>query len=610
MNETATTEAQKPAGRPRSKREIERARRRRNRLLPLIVLALASFVAGIVIAAGSPDKEAAERFVKAWAKQDFAGMHTELTSESAAEHPLENLQSAYLAAQSTATATAIDPGDISGPASAGGVDVVTADVAVRTKLFGVVDGEIQFPVSDGKITWSPHLTFPGLAADERVGRHLEVGERAPILARDGTPLAEGQGAERSSPLGTDALDVTGEIGNPDPELEAELRADGYPSDISVGISGLELAFNPQLTGQPGGELLAVKGEGGDVAAASAGRTLATAEATAGEPVKTTIDPEIQEAAVAAVTGRIGGSAVLDARSGAVRGLAGAAYSQPAPPGSTFKIITTVAALELDAVKLSDEFDHVSSTNVGGRELENSNGEICGGNFVESFAHSCNTVFAPLGIEVGAKKLVDTAELFGFNQQPELFNDQATEAIDPPQSEIPTEIPTDLDVGVSAIGQGRVLATPLELASMAQTIAADGVRSPTPIVSDPELGPDAKPVKVTTPEVAGTVRNLMVEVVNSGTGTLADMGRIQVAGKTGTAELGPKPDSEQPEEVKNPEPGEEPPKPEQILDAWFAAFAPAEKPKLAVAVFFADSDGDGGQVAAPAARGIFEAALGG
>lgn len=607
----ATTEAHGPAGRPRTKREIERARRRRNRLLPLIVLALASFIAGLIVASGSPDKEAAERFVKAWAKQDFAAMHSELTEVSAREHPLDNLRGAYVGAQQTSTATAIDPGDVSGPTSVGGADVVTVDLALRTRLFGVVDGELAIPVSDGAIIWSPHLTFPGLREGERLGRDLELGERAPILARDGTPLAQGQGAARSSPLGADALQVVGEVGTPDAGQAAELRADGYPSDTEVGISGLELAFNQQLAGQPGGQLLAVKGsEGGDVDSAAGGRTLATAEASSGGPVKTTIDPEIQKAAVAAVSGRIGGAAVLDARSGAVRALAGAAFSQPAPPGSTFKIITTVAALELDAVKLSDEFEVTDATNVGGREVENANGEFCGGNFVEAFAESCNTVFAPLGVKVGAEKLVETAELFGFNDPPELFNKQATEAIHPPESQIPTEIPTDLDVGVSAIGQGRVLATPLELASMAQTIAADGVRSPTPIVTDPELAPDAEPVKVTTPEVAGTIRNLMVEVVNSGTGTPASLEGIQVAGKTGTAELGPKPDSEQPEAVKNPPPGGESPKPEQILDAWFTAFAPARKPQLAVAVFFADAEGSGGEVAAPAARGILEAALGG
>ena len=121
-----------------------------------------------------------------------------------------------------------------------------------------------------------------------------------------------------------------------------------------------------------------------------------------------------------------------------------------------------------------------------------------------------------------------------------------------------------------------------------------MRSPTPITKDPELRPDAKPVEVMKPETAQTLRELMIEVVTSGTGTAASAPGVQVAGKTGTAELGAK----ALEEGDELEQGEEP---EQEVDAWFTGFAPAADPTLAVAAMVVNADGDGGVVAAPIVR---------
>ena len=153
------------------------------------------------------------------------------------------------------------------------------------------------------------------------------------------------------------------------------------------------------------------------------RTLAKSKPQPGAPVKTTIDPDLQEAAVSALAGRSGGVAVLDTRKGDVRALAGQAFSAPQPPGSTFKVVTTTAALEAGEVSLDDEFEITDGVNVGGRFLNNANGEFCGGTFRESFAESCNAVFAPLGPAVGNDKLVETAEAFGFNSPPTLYAPQ-------------------------------------------------------------------------------------------------------------------------------------------------------------------------------------------
>jgi cell division protein FtsI/penicillin-binding protein 2 len=330
--------------------------------------------------------------------------------------------------------------------------------------------------------------------------------------------------------------------------------------------------------------------------------LATSEPVEGKPVHTSIDPELQQATVAALGEQYGGVAVLDARDGSVLALAGIAYSAPQPPGSTFKIVTTTAALEAGIVKLTDQFPIQTSIVVGGREVANAHNEACGGSFVQAFAASCNSVFVPLGPKLGSERLVHAAELYGFNSPPSLFERRALRALNPPQSTLPTSMPDDLELGVSAIGQGEVLATPLEMASVAQAVANGGLRSPTRMVTDRALRGSGKPVRVASAELAATLRYLMVQVVAGGTGSAAALPGVQVAGKTGTAELGP----------QALEPGEQEPAgsaPEQKVDAWFTGFAPAEDPRLVAAAMVVDAPGDGGTVAAPIVRQVLAAGLG-
>jgi penicillin-binding protein A len=589
----------------------ERQRRLRQRALPLAFVALAAFVYGAISAAGSAQQDMAQRFVDAWAEQDFAAMHEELTPSAQEKYGVNDLASQYLAAQQAATAVAIAAGDADEPTSVNGTDIVDVDIGIRTRLFGRVDGTLRLPLDGENIAWEPHLTFPNLQSGERVGRRLTLPRRASILAKNGTPLARGPVANRASPLGSDAVDVAGETGVPDAQLKASIEREGYPAVKETGVSGLELAFNSRLAGRPGGELLAVK-QGTplpNVPKSASGRVLATTQEAPGQDIRTTIEPGLQETTVNALAGRSGGVAVLDARNGDVLALAGSAFSSPQPPGSIFKVITTTAGLEEKKVKLGEYFEPVSEINPdpenGARVIENNEGEVCGGTFVQSFAHSCNTVFAPLGAEVGGKALVDAAERYGFNQAPTLYDAEATAAAQPGRMTIPTKLGSATDITATAIGQGRVLATPLGMASVVQTVAAGGERSPTPIVVDPALRADADTVQVTSAENARVLTGLMRAVVTSGTGVAAAIPKIQVAGKTGTAELGPKPN--QPPPKIDPETGE-PEELEQIINAWFIAFAPANKPKLAIAVMLIDAPGDGGQTAAPIAQDILSAAL--
>jgi cell division protein FtsI/penicillin-binding protein 2 len=321
--------------------------------------------------------------------------------------------------------------------------------------------------------------------------------------------------------------------------------------------------------------------------------LASVAPRRGSAVRTTIDPEIQRAAVEALAGRYGGVAVIRPSDGEVLALAGIAYSAPQPPGSVFKIVTLAAALEAGVAKRSSKYPVQTSATLEGVELENAHGESCGGSIETAFAHSCNSVFAPMGAKLGAERLVAAAERFGFNKDPGLVG-----AL---RSTIPAaaEIGDDLAVGSTAIGQGQVLATPLAIAGVAGAIATDGV------LVRPTLRKGAAPTRtrVTSPEVAKTIGRYMRTVVTSGTGVGAAIPGVKVAGKTGTAEL-----RDTTNDDPDPDDPDAPPVDDTTdTDAWFAAYAPARRPRVAVSVLLV-GQGAGGETAAPAAKLVLEAAL--
>jgi peptidoglycan glycosyltransferase len=554
----------------------ERRRRLIRRGLPALVgLALLGLAAGLLV--GSMALSGAERtardFVRAWERGDWAAMHELLTPRARRRVDADELRDAYRGAAAEATATAVEAGDPSGERN--GRQIVP--MAVRTRLFGVLRADLALPVEEERVAWEPHHVFPGLERGLSLRRNSEPPERAAILSRDGKVLAEGPAEARDSPLGPLSGSIAGRLEPEETPREREaLYARGFPRDWPVGHTGLELVFERRLAGRPGGELLAGI------------RVIGSARPRPAPAVRTTIDTAVQEAAVTALAGRFGGIAALDARTGEVRALAGVAFSAPQPPGSTFKIVTTTAALEAQLVKPSDRFPVEQAAIIDGVEVENANGEFCGGSFRNSFAHSCNSVFAPLGVKVGAERLVATAERYGFNDRRTLPGELPSTI--PP----PAEISTPLDVGATAIGQGKVLATPLRLASMAQTVAAGGVRR------EPTLAaghPNPERVRVTSRQVARTLERLMLEVVAYGTGTASAIPGVKVAGKTGTAEL---------EDTRGPNAQETASDPSNT-DAWFTAYAPAGRPRIAVAVMLVRA-GAGGAVAAPAARLVLEAGL--
>jgi cell division protein FtsI/penicillin-binding protein 2 len=354
------------------------------------------------------------------------------------------------------------------------------------------------------------------------------------------------------------------------KLADELAARGVPPGAPVGLTGLEREFDAELAGTPGGELLAGR------------RVLASAQARRAPDVHTSIDPKIEDAAIAALGGRLGGVAVMRPENGQVLALAGIAIDGLQPPGSTFKIVTTTAALEARKVKLGDQFPVDTRAILSGVPLSNASGESCGGSFVEAFAQSCNSVFAPLGVKVGPRRLVQTAERYGFNEPPSIPG--AAQSSLPPGD----QIGDDLAVGSTAIGQGKVLATTLEMTSIAATIALGGRRVAPTLIK----GQFPRVTRVTSPRIARTIRGLMIDVVRFGTGVKAGLSGVTVAGKTGTAELGGPPGVN--EDPTN-------------SDAWFVSFAPAQRPRVAVGVMIVRV-GAGGDYAAPAAADVLPTAL--
>ncbi len=339
----------------------------------------------------------------------------------------------------------------------------TIPVTLDTRLFGKLRGNLVITTgkredADPGVEWTAEYVYPGLRRGEKLKRETSLPPRATIQARDGTVMAKGE--DRLSDLGPLTSEIAGRVGPAPPERAAELQARGVPADAPVGLTGLEREFDTRLAGTPGGVLFA-----GD-------RVLATRKPVQGQPVRTSIDPKVQRAAIDALAGRYGGIAVVNPRNGEVLALAGIAQSAPQPPGSTFKIVTLAGVLAEKIAKRTDTYPIQTAATLEGVEIQNANGESCGGSLRISFAHSCNSVFAPLGAQLGAEKLVETAEKFGFNEQPVLTGAA--------RSTIPAagEIGDDLAVGSSAIGQGKVLATPLQIALVAATIAADGIR-PTP-----------------------------------------------------------------------------------------------------------------------------------
>ena len=166
-------------------------RRRRLLVVPLAIVCVLAFIAGMAVAGGSDERDSVARFGAAWAAGDIDAMYAELNPASQSKYSADDLRAAYDREATTATATAVAVGDTRGPIDQDGTDVVALPTTIQTTAFGEVSGEIAVPVADGGVSWQPNLVFPGLGEGDELISETKVPKRAPILAADRTPLAQG-----------------------------------------------------------------------------------------------------------------------------------------------------------------------------------------------------------------------------------------------------------------------------------------------------------------------------------------------------------------------------------------------------------------------------------
>ena len=271
-----------------------------------------------------------------------------------------------------------------------------------------------------------------------------------------------------------------------------------------------------------------------------------------------------------------------------------AYRDRYSPGSTFKVVTSKAAIEAGIATPSDPvFPESDGFQIPGTstKLGNFGNEVCGGTLEESLIISCNATFAALGYQLG-NQFAPAMDECGIDSAPPI--DLAPNAV---ESVGPRVGADRARFALAGIGQGDVFTSPLQMALIAAGIANGGVIKQPHVVkeiqnSDGKVVRTIDPVDWKTcmsPTTAQTLTNMMVQVVNQGTGTAAQIDGVEVAGKTGTAQTGVE--------------GEAP-------HAWFIAFAPADAPRYAVAVIVEHggsfgNEATGGAVAAPIAKQVLQ-----
>ena len=409
---------------------------------------------------------------------------------------------------------------------------------------------------------------------------------------------------RSYPHGPLASHVLGYTSGITEEEYQQLEPKGYRIRDRVGRSGIEKAYEAHLRGEWGGQQVEVN------AAGQVQRVLGDKPARAGKDLRLTLDLPLQQAAERALD-KVGKGAIvaMDPQTGAIRAMASRPNFNPNlfspgptmaewealngpnapllnrafqgfPPASTFKIITTIAALESGKYNANSKVMTMNSFCYAG---------LCYGDhgahgaigFPMALAVSSNTFYYQLGLQIGPDQLFAAARRLGYGsvtglelrgeESSGLLGDQAW------KKRVLGEPWTPVDTITSSIGQGALQVTPIQMARMYAAVANGGwlvtphlVERPTP-----RRWLALKPVTL------AVVRDGLRQVVTNGTATLLNDPKLPpVAGKTGT--------------------GEDPPRPDH---AWFGGYAPADKPSLVIIAFGENSGGYGGTVAAPMVKAL-------
>jgi peptidoglycan glycosyltransferase len=420
-------------------------------------------------------------------------------------------------------------------------------------------------------------------------------KRGQILADDGTVLA------RSVPAAGHTWSRTYPTG----PLFAQ--AVGYSLPAQGRTAGLELSRGPELRGVQSGITSVFGPLGGSP--------------PIGDDVDTTLDPKAQRAAQAALAGQHGAVVALDPRTGAVKVM----YANPSydnnninakgasvstfnratqgsyAPGSTFKIVTAIAGIDSGLYTPLSTINGNSPLLVSGVPLANDGGQSYGPvSFTTAMTYSINTVFAQVAEHVGRATMTKYMQRLGFYAKPPLDyppNElNVSRPYSPAGKPYPPASPSE-DIGRIGIGQGGMLVTPLQMAMVAAAVANGGTLM-TPHLASRVVNPQGQTVQTISPTVqsqvmssstAAGVTQMMEKVVEEGTGTPVQIPGISIAGKTGTAQIGANSSN--------------------LTQPAFVAFAPAQHPRVAIAVMVDQSSGGfGATVAAPIARAVLQVVL--
>jgi peptidoglycan glycosyltransferase len=390
-------------------------------------------------------------------------------------------------------------------------------------------------------------------------------------------------------------------------------------DPDLGSTGLERFRNQDLAGQNTNNLQGVLDQ-------------LQGKEPRGEKVVTTLNPHAQRTAISALGEHEGAVVAIEPRTGAVEVMASKpSYdpnalrssatrakqaaemtgSQPSrsevnratqfgyAPGSTFKVVTATAAIDTGAYTAESTVDGRNEVLISGVPLKNDNNESFGPiTLTDGLVHSVNTVYAQVAEHIGKRTLGRYMERFGFDRKPRLDYpaEEMSASGEHDGERIVAPTSPQVDVGRLGIGQDKLEVTPLQMAEVAAAVANRGTLM-VPHLTRRIVDAEGRTVQRVTPRVqavvmkpstAAAVTTMMEAVVKEGTGTAAQIPGVPVAGKTGTAET----------QFGN-----------AINNVWFIAFAPANDPKVAVAVTLKAVPGEGATFAAPVARAVIESLIG-
>jgi penicillin-binding protein A len=421
-------------------------------------------------------------------------------------------------------------------------------------------------------------------------------KRGDILASDGSVIA------RSRPVGSGNNKVYvrhyprgGLFGNPI----------GY-SFVTQGRVGFELSHNDDLVGNKT-EFLSVLDE-------------LQGHAQVGDKVQSSLDTAAQEAAVNGLAGRRGSVVAMVPSTGEVRAMVSIPEYDPNqipkhfaqlnrdssaplfnratqagyPPGSTMKVVTATAALDSGELTPNSTFSGRSPIEIEGVPLSNSGGEQFGTiDMTTALTNSVNTWWAQAGEKLGKDTMFKYMDRFGFDAKPRLDYPSFQLAASGVYNGNRLLGPSDsIDIGRVAIGQERLRVTPLQMAEVASAVANKGELME-PRLWSKVIDPDGRETKLNparqsramSEETAATLNTMMQSVVREGTGTAGAVSGIDVAGKTGTAEIST-----------------------GVNDAWFIGFAPASDPQIAISCIVEHTSGFGGPTCGPIFKAVAESIL--